>query len=250
MSMKGQSAAPGGLGLRERNKLDKLRRIKDAARDLFLAKGFDEATTREIAVRAGVGLGTLFVYAENKRDLLFLIVNDELEKIERSAAAAVAESNSLLDNLLAVFALHYAFFMQQPALSRLVLREMLYYESGVQAARFQKTRERLINLLGRIVAIALAQGSIRSLEPPDFIGWVLFSVFQVQLRHWLAQENPDLESGLHALERALRLVIEGLAPKEAALARSSAPHGRTSEAGDPRAGCGGAEPGPHARMRR
>ena len=46
-----------GDSLRVRNKLDKLRRIKDAAQSLFVAKGFDDTTMREIAVRAGVGLG-------------------------------------------------------------------------------------------------------------------------------------------------------------------------------------------------
>ena len=64
------------LGLRERNKLDKLRRIKKAARELFIARGFDDTTTREIAARAGVGMGTVFLYADNKRDLLFLTAND------------------------------------------------------------------------------------------------------------------------------------------------------------------------------
>ena len=69
---------PVVLGLRERNKLDKLQRIKHAARTLFIEKGFDETTTREIARRAGVALGTLFLYATDKRDLLFLICTDEL----------------------------------------------------------------------------------------------------------------------------------------------------------------------------
>ncbi len=116
------SAEEAALGQRERNKLDKLRRIKDAARELLVAKGFDDTTTREIAVRAGVGIGTIFVYAANKRDLLFLIVNDELDKIEQMAEAAVGETASLLDNLLRVARIHYAFFAQQPAPPRLVLR--------------------------------------------------------------------------------------------------------------------------------
>src|SRR5215813_13377117 len=154
------SARAATLWQRERNKLNKLRRIKSAARELFVAKGFDDTTTREIAIRAGVGIGTIFVYAANKRDLLFLIVNDELDKIEQMAEAAVAESASLLDNLLRVARIHYEFFAQQPALSRLVLREMVFYESGTQAGRFQKTRERLIDLLGRIAATAMAQKTI------------------------------------------------------------------------------------------
>src|SRR5258707_12408290 len=131
-----QDPAPRPLGQRERNKIDKLRRIKDAARELFVEKGFDDTMTREIALRAGVGIGTIFVYAANKRDLLFLIVNDELDKIEQMAEAAVDETASLLDNLLRVARIHYEFFVQQPALSRLVLREMAFYESGTQPGRF------------------------------------------------------------------------------------------------------------------
>src|SRR5579884_4279721 len=88
-------ALPSPSGQRERNKLDKLRRIKDAARELFVAKGFDDTTTREIALRAGVGIGTIFVYAENKRDLLFLIANEELEKVTAQAEGAVTASASL-----------------------------------------------------------------------------------------------------------------------------------------------------------
>jgi len=211
------SARAAALGQRERNKLDKLRRIKDAARELFVAKGFDDTTTREIAIRAGVGIGTIFVYAENKRDLLFLIVNDELDKIEQMAEAAVKETASLLDNLLRVARIHYEFFAQQPALSRLVLREMVFYESGTQAGRFQKTRERLIDLLGRIAATAMAQKTIVASEEPRFIGWTVFSVFQVELRRWLSHDDPSLQQGLQTLERALRLVITGLAPTKAAL---------------------------------
>jgi len=210
MGMSLTSARAATLGQRERNKLDKLRRIKDAARELFVAKGFDDTTTREIAIRAGVGIGTIFVYAANKRDLLFLIVNDELDKIEQMAEAAVAESASLLDNLLRVARIHYEFFAQQPALSRLVLREMVFYESGTQAGRFQKTRERLIDLLGRIAATAMAQKTIVTGEEPRFIGWIVFSVFQVELRRWLSDDDPDLQQGLQTLERALRLLITGL----------------------------------------
>ncbi len=138
-----------GDGLRVRNKLDKLRRIKNAAQSLFIAKGFDDTTMREIAVRAGVGLGTIFLYAKNKRDLLFLTINEGLEKVTNEAENAVDPKEPLIDNLLAVAKLHYRFFGRQPAISRLVLREMIFYDSGAQAPPFHKTRDRLIRLFGR-----------------------------------------------------------------------------------------------------
>ena len=74
-------------GQREKNKIEKLQRIREAARELFVKKGFDETTTREIAARAGVGIGTVFTYAENKRDLLFLVANDDLDEVTRKGGS-------------------------------------------------------------------------------------------------------------------------------------------------------------------
>jgi AcrR family transcriptional regulator len=146
------------LGLREKNKIDKLRRIKVAARELFIANGFDDTTTREIALRAGVGIGTVFIYADNKRDLLFLVANDELAETTSKAEASVRDDASCLQNLLTVFRHHYEFFGRQPELSRLMLREMTFYDSGRQADRFKATRERVIKLVGAVMQQALDRG--------------------------------------------------------------------------------------------
>jgi AcrR family transcriptional regulator len=200
-------------GLRERNKRDKLNRIKAAARNLFVAKGFDEATMRGIAARAGVGLGTVFLYAANKRDLLFLIANDGLEEANAASEIAVKPTAPLLENLIAVFARQYAFFARQPALSRLVLREMAFYETGEQARAFQKTREALIALVRRTVSLAGAQGNIAATETPQLIGWAIFCIFQVELRRWLAGDKLDLQRGLDRLRRTLNVCTTGLRPE-------------------------------------
>ncbi len=197
-------------GLRARNKLDKLRRIKKAAQSLFIAKGFDDTTMREIAVRAGVGLGTIFLYAKDKRDLLFLTINEPLQHITRQAEGAVDPKAPLINNLLAIAKLHYRFFGEQPALARLALREMIFYDSGTQAASFQKTRERLIRLFGRTIELAIANGETAPTEPPLFVGWTLFCIFQVELRRWLASDVTNLAIGLEQLERAFRMLMAGL----------------------------------------
>ena len=158
------------LGLRERNKLDKLRRIKAAARELFVAKGFDDTTVREIATRADVGMGTVFLYADNKRDLLFLIANDELEDITEKAIAGFRPDTAVLTNLMRAFRPHYEFFGEQPELSRFKLREMMFYDSGKQAKRFQATRERLAGLLTSIIAAGQERSTIKRSEDAAFIG--------------------------------------------------------------------------------
>jgi AcrR family transcriptional regulator len=206
------------LGQREKNKIDKLHRIKEAARELFLSKGFDDATTRAIASRAGVGIGTVFIYADNKRDLLFLVANDELAETTDKAEAGISDDASCLQNLLTVFRHHYEFFGRQPELSRLMLREMTFYDSGRQADRFQATRERVIRLVASVMKRALERGAIRAGEDSAFVGWVAFCIFHVELRRWLTTKELDIDEGMAALQRALTLFMQGLAPAKESLA--------------------------------
>lgn len=205
-----RTGAKARTGRRELNKNDKLRRIKRAARERFLVGDFDDATTREIAVRAGVALGTLFTYATDKRDLLFLAVNDDLDEIVAKAARTIRDDVPLIDNFVGVFALFYRYFAEQPNLSRLILREMIFYESGEQARRFLAARERLIALSGEIVRRSIARGEIHSSEEPEFVGWLVFSIYQAEVRRWLWMEKPHLHKGMARLRRALALFTGGL----------------------------------------
>ncbi len=198
-------------GRREQNKSDKLRRIKDAARDLFIARSFDEATTREIALRAGVGMGTIFLYADNKRDLLFLIANDDLAAITDKSTAAAPSGKSALADFMHLFRLHYEFFGAQPELSRSMLREMTFYDSGKQARQFQTIRGKVIQHLETVVRRAQERGEMRRGEDAKFLGWIAFCIYQVELRQWLTAEKPDLKTGLKRLEKALSIYLSGAA---------------------------------------
>jgi len=67
----------------------KQRQIMDGAREVFLAQGFDAASMGEIARRAGVSKGTLYVYFDSKEQLF--------EAIAHEACAAQAEGVFALD---------------------------------------------------------------------------------------------------------------------------------------------------------
>jgi AcrR family transcriptional regulator len=55
----------------------KRRQIMDGARIVFLEQGFDAASMGEIARRAGVSKGTLYVYFKSKEDLFETIFEEE-----------------------------------------------------------------------------------------------------------------------------------------------------------------------------
>ena len=201
-------------GQRERNKRDKLLRIRNAARELFISKGYDDTTTREIAAKASVGMGTVFTYADNKRDLLFLIANDDLADVMQLAARESSREGTLLGSVLTFFRWHYEYFAQQPELSRLMLREMVFYDSGAQANRFKAMREEFMSWLNESVRLAQRRGEIASSSDSGEIGWVIFCLYQVEVRRWLAEGNLDVAEGMESLARAVRVVMTGLQARE------------------------------------
>jgi AcrR family transcriptional regulator len=201
-------ARPGGL--RERNRQDKLARIKAATRELFDELGYDRATTRAIAERAHVGLGTLFNYADDKRDLVFLIFNEELDRITDTAFASVDPNLPLAQQLAAVFGVFYREFAATPTLSRILLQELTFYSQGRLAADFQRSKRRTIGCIERLVASAQQAGRLRTDADAGFIALSLFFLYSGAVRYWIAGDRPNPRKGVEELRRMLELHLRSL----------------------------------------
>jgi AcrR family transcriptional regulator len=198
------------LGRREQKKLETRERIRIAAADLFTRHGYGAATMREIAQRAHVGLGTLFNYAEDKRDLVFLIFNEELNAVTDVALAAPRPGRPLVDQLIAVFRVHYRWLATKPALARILLQELTFYSSGKQAATFLGIRKRLIDGIEALVLAAQRARRIGARENAAVIARLIFFVYSASLRWWIAAPRPNPEKGLADLRRLLKLQSDGL----------------------------------------
>ena len=90
------------VGRRERNKQEKLERITAAAAELFAEHGVDEVTTQQIADKADIGTGTLFLYAKNKGELLLLVQNSGYVKALVEGRAAAERTSDVLDAVMAI----------------------------------------------------------------------------------------------------------------------------------------------------
>jgi AcrR family transcriptional regulator len=184
---------------REANKLDKVTRIKQAARELFVVHGYDETTTREIAARAGVALGTLF-----------LVGNDLLEQTRLQAQQSIADDRFILENFVVFSAYHYAALSVEPTLSKLILRELLFYDSGIQAIRAMENRALLLKNLETMIEISSARGEIELPVQASVISPVLFEILQGEIRRWLGSGALDLLEGIGRLWTSSALVINGI----------------------------------------
>jgi TetR/AcrR family transcriptional regulator len=90
------------LGRRERNKQQKLDRITAAARELFSEYGVDEVTTQQVADKADVGTGTLFLYAKTKAELLLLVHNVKYDEALDRGIREAERAPGVLDGVMAI----------------------------------------------------------------------------------------------------------------------------------------------------
>lgn len=92
------------IGRRERAKQDKRERIMSAARELFAENGVSKVTTQQIAERADVSIGTLYLYASTKAELLIMVQNQKFAAAisDGLAAADAADGQGALDGISAL----------------------------------------------------------------------------------------------------------------------------------------------------
>ncbi len=118
--------APAPIGRRERNKRHKLERIVAAASELFAEHGVEEVTTQQIADKADIGTGTLFLYAKTKGELLLLVQNAHYaDALERGRTDAEIMSD-VLDAVMAIVQPIVACNRTQIDNGRTYLREMAF----------------------------------------------------------------------------------------------------------------------------
>lgn len=77
-------------------------RILDAALELFRQRGYDNATMRAVADRAGVSLGNAYYYFRSKEHLIQAFYGRTHEEHLMASRPLLAEPGSLRDRLLAV----------------------------------------------------------------------------------------------------------------------------------------------------
>lgn len=204
------------LSVRERSKQRRRTRIKEAARTVFIERGYEAATTREIADRAEVSLGTLFAYAPTKSELLLMIVNDDIEPLRSVGFRQVAPSVPLVDMLMAFCEDDMAYWGRHPEIARQARREigvvLLGRAAGPEAVRFASWKPRLLADVSEVVAAKQRAGRLSPLPPPELVAELWWAVYNQHLHNWLMDERPNLRNGARGLRMLLELAIRGLDP--------------------------------------
>ena len=175
------------------------RRILRTAARLFRRRGFEGATTRDVARAAGVASGTLFNYYPSKEALALALVARALDRGRQRVLAARRPGACLAEDLFSLVAE--------------ALRELEPWRSlvaGTAAAAFSpaargagdagEERVRHLEVVGALLA---ERGRADAAEGPALHLW--WALFLGILASWAEDPSPAQEDTLVLLDRATRM---------------------------------------------
>ena len=199
------------LGLRQRHKIDKLQRITDAAETLFGTHGYDGTTLRDIAKQAGIALGTLSLYASDKRDLILLIFNKTIPPLVEQGRLRTSPKGKLADNMRTYFEPFYQAYSNNLTLYRIVLSYgNLAGDASIHTKEFDRTRVTIHTILGDLILRARANGECSAAGDLEFQARAFFYLYFAAVRRWIVGPEPTVEAGLRELQNLFTLLVNGM----------------------------------------
>ncbi len=156
----------------------------DAALDVFSEHGFNAAKLDDIAHRAGVSKGTIYLYFASKEELFKAVVNDVIAAqlwTSRDGNAPTSAAESLERALRA----HWTFTTNAKfdGWFRILVAELPKHPE-LLAFYNREVIDRAWSLLEQIIAQGVASGEFRPIEPRLAVGFT--NALVVMHRHWVS----------------------------------------------------------------
>ncbi|MBU0717150.1 MAG: TetR/AcrR family transcriptional regulator [Planctomycetes bacterium] len=184
------------------------RRIVEAARGLFAEKGFEQATTRDIAEAAGIAAGTMFNYFPTKEALAVAIIDESLVEAGAEFEDRLRGDESLDELLFAYVVAGLRHLAEHRKYVGDVLETALSPFAGDAACpQAQQLRVRhLVAVQELIGSHGLPPGSV----PGVMTMHLYWTLYLGVLSFWVADESPNGEDTLVALDQSMRLFVASL----------------------------------------
>ena len=187
--------------------------ILDAARDVFLERGYSVTTMDVVAQAAGVSKATVYALFTSKDQLFAAVIEREGEQ---QTAAIDATGGVAVADVLRRFATDAAALLLSPsntAMSRTVSSEALRYPE-VGRLFYANGPDRLIGRLARYLAQAMKQGQLRKadsrLAASQFLAVI---VGDLQLRLAMGLPTPSRAEQRNVVKAGVDMFIRAYQPE-------------------------------------
>ncbi len=199
---------------RRRRKEARPGEIVAAALDVFVEKGFAATRLDDVAARAGVSKGTVYLYFENKEALFKAAVEAAMTPVVEAAEALANDSDRPASDLLRCFVQGWWQMVGSTTLGG--LPKLLVAESGTFPEIAQWFHDSMIQraqkALARIIELGIARAEFRPVDP-EISARVFFAPMFAYLiwQRAFGEKTCNLPAPDRFFAEALDLLINGLA---------------------------------------
>jgi AcrR family transcriptional regulator len=184
-------------------------RIRDAAGSLFREVGFDRATLRAIAERAGMGASSIYRHIRSKEELLIRDLADRQEEAWQRFRAGDDRSLSTRERVRRFLDTQHALLAEDPDLTTIALRAATH--PGARVGRqVLALHDRTIGLLFEVLQQGRMRGDLARDVDVMAAARALFHITQSARIPW-ANGVVDAAGCRAAIESAVEVLFRGLA---------------------------------------
>ncbi|MBC7297674.1 MAG: TetR/AcrR family transcriptional regulator [Demequina sp.] len=196
-------------------------KLLEAAEHVVADIGYHEASIVKITERAGVGMGTFYLYFDSKQTVFEALVVDLNRRVRHSMAAAMEGTGSRVEAERAGFSGFFRFTAQHPALYR-VVREAEFVSPQMLRLHYTRIVE------GYIAGLEAAQG-VGEIDPgldPEVTAWALMGIGElIGMRYLLWERDsdgrPPVDLDPDVFEAMMRFIQNALTPPRRAESEES-----------------------------
>lgn len=187
-------------------------RVIEAAGELFDSQGYEGATIREIALKAGVSVGSVFTTFRCKGEVLSQVVQDRLTPLYAELDRVVPHlRGSTCDRLRSMFAIHFAFEAPQIRLFLAHIAAVYDWTLSSQAKPFGRNL-RLKQAIRDCLERGLAEGDVNPALDMQEVVDLLMAAYAWTYRH-AARGAADAAGMTAVMDRQIGLIARGFEPR-------------------------------------
>jgi TetR/AcrR family transcriptional regulator, cholesterol catabolism regulator len=224
MAARRSQTARAKAGAREQRRQTTAWEIREAARALFHGRGFDETTTKDIAERAGVAHGTVFLVAPTKEGLLVAALEEQLRSVVAGRMATLPKRD-VVAQLAHLMGGLFAFYAEDRRLARAFLRAILFPSDAVTQAMFDEHTTAFSARLAALVEAANARGELAPRRDAAAAADAVLGLYLVCLVAFLSADGADAADLTRRFRAGLRALV-GRGGRRATSARRARPTAR------------------------
>ena len=165
-------SAEDAPGVRQTGKARSRQSLLQSAKELFVERGYDGATMREIASRAGLSTGAVFASFADKADLFDAVLQADAEVQAEAMRRADPAAGSVETRLLALLAAAFTHDLAQTRLLRAGMGAV--WSHGLSGDLGDRpVRRSAVELIGGALRSGVAQGELRAdLDAPLLVDMI------------------------------------------------------------------------------